>query len=208
MQCSLCGSKTKLYSKLQDKQYFKCIECKGVLLDPFYHLPAKAEKERYQLHINDIHDYGYQKFVFPIVDAVSKKYKPDHNGLDFGSGSGPVISHLLKKKGYNIRTYDPFFNPDYNALKAKYDYIVCCEVIEHFYHPQREFELLRSLLVETGTLFCKTNLYDQSIDFNSWWYKNDPTHVFFYSSDTLDWIKEKFKFKTLNISDNLITLSK
>ncbi|GAA4277870.1 class I SAM-dependent methyltransferase [Aquimarina mytili] len=208
MQCSLCGSETKLYSEILDKTYFKCTHCKGILLDPFHYLSTEAEKDRYQLHVNDITDPGYQNFVSPIVNAVSQKYNAHHKGLDFGSGSGPVISYLLKKNGYNITTYDPFFNPNNTALKSTYDYIVCCEVIEHFYHPLREFELLNALLLETGTLFCKTSIYHPSIDFDAWWYKNDPTHVFFYSPDTLQWIKENFKFKTLEISDKLIAFSK
>ncbi len=208
MHCSLCGSETILYSETQNRKYHKCVQCNGVLLDPHYFLTAQDEKDRYLLHQNDVTDSGYQNFVSPIVDRICNNYDPNHKGLDFGSGSGPVITHLLRKKKYDIATYDPFFSPNQDPLKTKYDYIVCCEVIEHFNNPKKEFELLSSLLMTKGSLLCKTSIYKESIDFNSWWYKNDPTHVFFYTEETLYWIKEKFEFATLEITKDFILFTK
>ncbi|MEW7292740.1 class I SAM-dependent methyltransferase [Aquimarina sp. 2304DJ70-9] len=208
MQCSLCGSETILYSEAHNRKYYKCPQCKGILLDSIYFLSTEAEKERYRLHENDVHDLGYQKFVSPIVNAINEKYKSNHKGLDFGSGKDSVIAYQLQKKGYNISTYDPFFDPDNNALQTKYDYIACCEVIEHFNNPTKEFKLLHSLLHKGGILFCKTNLHDESINFDSWWYKNDATHVFFYSYDTLHWVQQKFKFKTIEVANDLIIFTK
>ncbi len=178
------------------------------MLDPFYFLSPEEEKKRYQLHQNDVTDPGYQNFVSPIVAAINNDYNASHIGLDFGSGSGPVITSLLLEKGYKVITYDPYFDSNNTALKNKYDYIICCEVMEHFYYPFKEFKLLSTLLNSKGTLYCKTNLYNQTIDFGSWWYKNDPTHVFFYTNDSLHWIKNRFKFKTLEIKENLIIFRK
>ncbi len=208
MQCSLCGSETSLFSEVQERMFFKCCKCEGILLHPSYFLSADKEKTRYQLHQNDVTDLGYQNFVSPIIQAIFEEYENNHIGLDFGSGSGPVITTLLEKKGYNITSYDPFFAPNNKALKKTYDYIVCCEVIEHFYNPFKEFELLFSLLNPNGTLYCKTYIYDQSIDFKSWWYKNDTTHVFFYTKNTLQWITKRFGFKNIGIKKNLIALKK
>ncbi len=208
MQCSLCGSETIGYSEAHNRKYNKCPQCKGILLDSVYFLSEEAEKERYQLHENDVNDLGYQKFVSPIVNAICKKHDSNHKGLDFGSGKDSVIAYQLQKKGYNVLTYDPIFCPDDTILKSKYDYITCCEVMEHFYNPVKEFELLHSLLNKKGVIFCKTNLYHESINFDSWWYKNDATHVFFYSSDTLHWIQQKFKFKALEIANDLIIFTK
>ncbi len=204
MQCTLCGSETILYSEIQEKKFFTCKECKAILLHPSYFLSAEEEKKRYQLHQNDINNLGYQKFVSPIVNTIYNDYDNTHIGLDFGSGSGPVITSLLTKKGYNVMTYDPFFDPNNTVLNNTYDFIICCEVMEHFYHPFKEFKLLSSLLNSKGSLYCKTSLYTQTIDFKSWWYKNDPTHVFFYSKDTLFWVKNRFKFKQLEIKEDLI----
>ncbi|WP_271764995.1 class I SAM-dependent methyltransferase [Aquimarina algiphila] len=208
MRCTLCNSETILYSEIQNKKYCKCTTCDGILLHTSHFLSAVAEKERYELHQNDVTDSGYQNFVYPIIEQVQNDYSSNHKGLDFGSGSNSVITYLLNNNKYHISTYDPFFDINDDVLKKKYDYIVCCEVMEHFYSPSKEFKLLHSILLPNGALYCKTNLYDSSIDFKTWWYKNDTTHVFFYSSKTLHWIKEKFQFKSLEITDNFIVLRK
>lgn len=208
MQCSLCGSETILYSEIRDRIYYSCVECKGILLHPSCFLPREAEKERYQLHQNDVTDSGYQKFVFPITQSILKEYSKHHKGLDFGSGTNSATSYVLKKNEYDVALYDPFFNKNTNTLAVQYDYIICCEVMEHFYNPAKEFQLLDSVLKPKGNLYCKTKLYNPKIDFNSWWYKNDATHVFFYSSKTLMWIKNKFNFNFLSYSDDLIVFKK
>lgn len=208
MLCSLCGSETHLFSEIKKRAFFSCNTCNSVLLHPSCFLSPEQEKKRYELHQNDINDPGYQKFVSPMVSAICLQHDSSHNGLDFGSGTGPVIASLLNKKGYDITTYDPFFDPNKQALKNTYDFIICCEVMEHFYDPLKEFKLLYHLLNPGGTLYCKTSLYNSLIDFNSWWYKNDPTHVFFYTEQTLHWIKNHFSFKSLKIKGNLITFTK
>jgi len=205
MLCSLCGSKTIPFSEIKGRLFLQCTRCNSILLDSNFFLSPTDEKNRYGLHQNDVNDHGYQNFVSPILNAVKKDYKHTHTGLDFGSGSSSIISILLEEQGYTIRTYDPFFDPNDHVLKNSYDFITCCEVMEHFYTPFKEFSLLTSLLNPKGTLYCKTNVYDQSIDFDSWWYKNDPTHVFFYTAKTLEWIKNTFKFKSLILKKDLIT---
>lgn len=35
-----------------------------------------------------------------------------------------------------------------------------------------------------------TNMYSPEIDFNAWYYKNDKTHVFFYSDEAFNWIQQ------------------
>ncbi len=52
-----------------------------------------------------------------------------------------------------------------------------------------------------------TDIYNKSIDFHSWYYKNDNTHVFIYQKETFDWIKEHYGFSKVEIEGRLITLS-
>lgn len=163
------------------------------------------EKERYELHQNDITDVGYQNFVSPIINAVKNNFYTDSIGLDFGAGTGPVISKILNDDGYKVRQFDPFFFNDINALQLKYDYIICCEVIEHFHSPNKEFELLKKLLKPKGHLYCMTHIYTKEIDFINWYYKNDNTHVFIYQSETLMNIKASYHFSSLTIVDRLAT---
>lgn len=208
MDCALCGSETTELSFVNKRAYHCCSHCKGISLHPSCLLSSDQERKRYETHNNDVTDSGYQNFVSPIVNGILKEYDKAHKGLDFGSGSGPVITEMLRDKDYLINTYDPYFDPDSSTLQTTYDYIACCEVMEHFYHPYKEFKLLHGLLNNNGSLYCKTNLYDESIEFDSWWYKNDPTHVFFYTKETLIWIKNHFGFSNVIISKKLIVFRK
>ncbi|WP_321540387.1 methyltransferase domain-containing protein [Flavobacterium piscinae] len=74
------------------------------------------------------------------MNRVLKDFSSKHSGLDFGSGTNSVIVKLLKDKNYNIVEYDPFFSNQPEVLEKRYDYITCCEVIEHFHHPFEEFK--------------------------------------------------------------------
>lgn len=85
---------------------------------------------------------------------------------------------------------------------------MACEVIEHFHTPDREFQRLKDLLQKNGTLYLKTALMDEVPSFLDWRYKNDPTHVFFYHSKTLEWIKEIYHFSLLEIHPHHIELSR
>ncbi len=178
------------------------------MLDPSNYLTNEEEKERYEAHNNDVNDTRYQKFVSPIVEGVKDNYNTNHTGLDYGAGTGPVITSLLEKKGYDVKLYDPFFHNYSENLCKKYDYIICSEVMEHFHNPYYEFKSLTKILNSKGTIFCMTSLYNEDINFENWYYKNDPTHVFFYHKKALEWIKNKFSFSDLQIDGKLIKLIK
>ncbi|MFA6601203.1 MAG: class I SAM-dependent methyltransferase, partial [Candidatus Omnitrophota bacterium] len=186
------------------KKYYRCRECSAIFLDPACYLSKEAERKRYLEHNNDVEDPRYQKFVDPIVSEVKRKFGRERRGLDFGAGPGPVITKLLRNEGYSLELYDPFFWNDPGKLDAKYDFITCCEVIEHFHFPAEEFRRLQSLLVPGGALLCMTELYREEIDFKSWYYKNDPTHVFFYHPDTLERVRSLFGFSGLTIKGRLV----
>ena len=160
---------------------------------------------RYKEHNNDIEDEKYQKFVSPISSSIMRDFTHNNKGLDFGAGTGPVISKILKDNDFLIEQYDPFFHNYPDLLEEKYDYIACCEVMEHFHNPKKEFGLLKKLLLQDGKLYCMTDIYNKNINFHNWYYKNDPTHVFIYHKETVNWIKEKFGFLNVTIEDRLVT---
>ena len=207
IKCPLCNMQASYFLQFREKEYYTCSECSAIMMNPQDYLSADEERDRYLTHNNDVNDIGYQKFVTPIVNAVINQFSTNSVGLDFGAGTGPVVSKMLRDKGYNIEIYDPFFHDKKELLNQTYDYIVSCEVVEHFYNPLKEFTLLKSLLKENGTLFIKTNLYEDGIEFNKWYYKNDPTHVFFYHPNTFKWIENYFKFSKLTISNRLVTIN-
>ncbi len=204
LKCILCLNETMLFKKIKEREFVQCTYCHSLMLTPESYVSLEKEKARYEEHNNDVMDQRYQAFVSPIVDEVLKDYHKTHLGLDFGSGTGPVITKLLRDKDYSVEIYDPFFANDQEKLKRTYDYIVSCEVIEHFHHPREEFQRLKSMLKPAGTLYLMTKLYEESINFDLWNYKNDPTHVFIYHKDALEYIKKTYGFTQMIIEKDLI----
>jgi len=177
-------------------------------MHPEHYLSRDDEKARYLTHNNDVNDPRYQKFVRPVIRAVTSHTQPHHHGLDYGAGTGPVITKLLREKGYSMTTYDPMFIPNPEALSTSYDFIVCCEVAEHFHDPQLEFARFHQLLKPSGLLVIKTELLTPEIDFPNWYYINDPTHTLFYSPKGMHRILIQHGFQNLDISPRLVIAKK
>ena len=199
--CPLCENISAPFYK---DEFYECVCCGGIFRPKEKLLDNQKEKERYENHTNDSSDLGYQNFVKPITNSILKDFKSSDLGLDFGCGKDSPIVKIVEENDYKIAKYDIFFYDDKKALEQKYDYIACCEVIEHFYNPKKEFELLKSLLKKDGVLYLMTGIYSEEIDFSKWWYKNDLTHVFIFTKETFFWIKEEFGFEKLEINENLI----
>ncbi|QWC00765.1 class I SAM-dependent methyltransferase [Mycoplasmatota bacterium] len=195
------------YACTRKRDYYRCPHCDSIQLDQSQLLSVSKEKMRYDTHNNDVFDKGYQNFVSPITNYILKNSKMKDVGLDFGAGPGPVISKILSDHGYQIFQYDPHYYPNIQLLNNQYDYIVACEVIEHFNQPKKEFTLLKTLLKSQGYWIFMTDLYDDSIEFNTWYYKNDETHVIFYTKKTLEFLKETYHFNQLAIDKRLIIFS-
>ncbi|HNZ54387.1 MAG TPA: methyltransferase domain-containing protein [bacterium] len=173
-------------------------------MDEKFHLSSELEKKRYELHNYDIHDAGYRNFTAPLINAVLKNFNNQHSGLDYGCGRVPVISEILKENGYLIKIYDPFFHPDTKPLEDKYDYIICCEVFEHFRHPDKEMIKLKNLLKPNGKLYIMTHIYAEPTNFSKWYYRNDPTHIFIAQPETFKYIEKEFCMKIVSMNDRLV----
>lgn len=195
--CPLCFTPASVFNADKNQCYLQCTHCKGIFMQKSSLPTADAELNRYKLHQNDINDEGYRNFARPLYEAVLKNVTPLHAGLDFGAGPSSVICEMLSQKSYNIKPYDPFFFNDSSLLNQTYDYIICCEVIEHFHYPAEAFSLLYHLLKPGGMLICKTALFTPQTNFATWYYKNDFTHVFFYTPETLNYIHKAFMFSKL-----------
>jgi hypothetical protein len=202
--CPLCSSSSDFLH--QDTQkYYKCSTCKAIFTDESDKPDSIEEKARYELHDDDTSDEGYRKFVSPITNSILNDFFSNAKGLDFGAGTSAIISVVLKEHHYSIKNYDPYFHIYPELLEEKYDYISSCEVIEHFYNPYKEFKLLKNMLKKGAKLYLMTEVYNEGIDFASWYYKKDPTHVFFYTQETFEWIKNEFGFESFSINRRLIT---
>ena len=203
--CPLCAGNSNVFYQYKKRLYHQCNNCSGIFVDKSLVPSPDDERRRYEEHNNDVDDLNYQQFVSPITNAILETHTQADKGLDFGAGTGPVISKVLKDHNYSIIEYDPLFHNYPELLNNKYDYIACCEVIEHFHNPLKEFRLLKNLLKKGSLLYCMTDIYDERINFHNWYYKNDLTHVFIYHMNTIHWIQQKFGFSDVIISGRLIT---
>ena len=213
MTCILCGSEKLVTISVPEKKsttnYFRCELCYIIFLNPVERLSAVEEKKRYEKHENNVTDLGYQAFVKPLVQALVENVDKKDQGLDYGSGKDSAISHLLHEKDFKVDKYDPYFNPGPEKLKLNfYDYIILCEVIEHFYHPATELEKIKSLLKSSGKLFIMTSLWTEDLNFETWSYRRDATHVCFFSAKSISWIATHLNFKNfVIINKHVIILS-
>lgn len=206
--CTLCGVETHPFFQIRERDYFDCPNCRAVIMDPDCYVSREDEIYRYTTHDNDVEDPRYQNFVSPLVKEVRNDFKPGSSGLDYGSGTGPVAAKLLRDDGYQVTTYDPFFEPNPEAFQNSYDFIISSEVIEHFHYPAKEFRLLKALLQTGGFLYCMTLLYSDDIDFRQWHYMNDETHVIFYRKETAEWISSAFGFSAMRLEERIMVFQK
>lgn len=190
--CPLCLSHTITHfsqDKLRD--YWQCAQCALVFVKPEQQLSLADEKAIYDTHQNTVDDLGYQKFLSRAADPLLAKLNTPSEGLDFGCGPGPALAHMLSKSGHSIALYDLFYHPDKSVLSKQYDFVTCTEVIEHFVSPAKDWSLLLSLVKPGGWLVVMTKLVIDQTRFASWHYKNDQTHVSFFSRTTFDFLAQR-----------------
>lgn len=205
MICTLCDHPLTI---MADEYYFLCQSCGAYVKNEVYFISNDEEKSRYEHHNNDVEDINYQNFTSPITNAIIQRQRPQDLGLDYGCGPGPVISEMLKKHGYNVILFDPYFYPEHSYLNQKYDYIFSCEVFEHFKNPKYEIEKLYNLLKPNGYLYIMTHIYEADIPFECWYYRRDPTHVFIYTKKTFEYIAGKYQMSIIKHNKRLVIMSK
>ncbi len=197
-------------------RYMRCPEC-GLIQSTEADLPAPAEeRERYQEHNNSLDDPRYRRYLTTFIERALSPFlqpgapAPHENGaggvapgsapavLDYGSGPEPALVELLRERGYDATGYDPFFTAETDALThiERYDAITAVEVVEHFHNPGKELGRIDSLLKREGGLFAvRTGLFAGTGDeFTRWWYRNDHTHVSFWTEETVAWVSRRYNY--------------
>ena len=186
-----------------------------------FHLSRQLEKAEYDKHQNAIFDEGYRKFLSRLFDPLSQKLLQKHQsqihqshkqqpkqGLDFGCGPGPALQALFEEAGFIMNTYDIFYQPDESVLSQTYDFITLTEVIEHLGQPQAVLDKLWGLLKPEGYLGVMTKLVKNRETFINWHYKNDQTHISFFSMTTIEYIAQQFDAKLIVVADDAFIFEK
>ncbi len=156
-------------------------------------LDEASEKARYDLHTNSADDENYRKFLSKVLEPVCQRIPKGAKGLDFGSGPGPTLSLMFEEEGYMMNIYDIFYAKDEKVLEQAYDFITSTEVVEHLYKPKEVLDGLWSSLNENGLLCLLTQVYPKKEKFAQWYYKNDATHVCFFSLETMQFLADTWQ---------------
>ena len=207
--CPLCLSvKSTFFHRDKQREYLRCQQCALVFVPSQSHLSKADEKSYYDFHQNSPHDSGYRAFLERLSKPLLEQLKMGSQGLDFGSGPGPTLSLMLEEAGHNVALYDPFFAPDQAVFTREYDFITCSEVVEHLRSPGRELRRLWALLKPGGLLAIMTKRVIDQAAFARWHYKNDPTHIVFFSAQTFNWLGESWQIEPVFFGADVVFFNK
>ena len=209
MTCPLCLKKyIEHYHQDKFRDYWQCNCCQLVFVKPDQFLSQVDEKSIYDQHQNNPDDLGYRKFLNKLLLPFTKKLKKGEKGLDFGSGPGATLSVMLGEEGFSVEDYDIFYANKPELLKKAYDFITCTEVIEHLHNPHQELSLLSALLKPKGHLGIMTKRVIDKTKFSTWHYKNDLSHVCFYSVETFEYMAKLWDYDLEIVNSDTIILTK
>lgn len=208
LYCPLCTHRAGKYLEDRRRAYFHCPRCDLVFADPASHLEVAGQKEEYDRHENDPADWRYRLFLSRLVTPLLDRLVPGMQGLDYGCGPGPALSLMLEEAGMSMTDFDPFYRPNAAALNRNYDFVTCTEVVEHFSTPAHDWERLTALLRSRGWLGIMTKLVISRERFANWHYKEDPTHVAFYSPKTFSWLGAEFGFIVDQVDRDVLIMRK
>jgi cyclopropane fatty-acyl-phospholipid synthase-like methyltransferase len=209
MPCGLCGNtQHDAYFKDKRRPYLQCTRCQLVFVPKSHHVDANTEKAIYDQHQNDLLDEGYRRFLMRALDPVIARVDKGATGLEFGCGPGPLLAKMLNEAGYHVNLYDLYYHPHNDVLKLSYDFITCTEVIEHVAEPKHVFEHLLSMLKTGAPLVLMTKLVLGPERFATWHYKNDLTHISYFSRATFEFVARQFNVAIEFIGSDVIVLTK
>ena len=205
--CPLCTA-NRVFPLYDDKwrDYFRCVACQLTFVPPAFHLSPSDEKAVYDLHQNSSADQGYRNFLSRIFEPVHARIAPGSHGLDFGSGPGPTLSVMFEEVGHHMAIYDPYYATETSPLALQYDFVTASEVVEHLYNPGDELRRLWSCIKPGGLLGIMTKLALDREAFARWHYKNDRTHVSFFSRETFAWLAAEWNAELAFVGNDVILL--
>lgn len=203
MPCPLCGGSHNVLfhqdnNKRTQRPYYQCQACHLVYVPKEFYLSPEAEKAEYDLHENQLEDEGYgqflQRFWQPYEAALHALGDGPKTLLEFGCGPGPLLAKIMSDSGHEVSLYDHFYQPDTRVLKSDhYHGISATEVIEHVFDAKSVFERWLGWLKPHGVLALMTKRVESQEKFANWHYKNDLTHVCFYSEFTFNWLADLYQ---------------
>jgi hypothetical protein len=192
MPCTLCGASCAPFHTDRKREYWRCAECLLVQVPTAWHLGPAAERAEYDLHENSLEDPGYRRFLARLADPLVERLPAGAEGLDFGCGPAPALARMLSERGFVMGLYDPYYHPVTDWAERTWDFITATEVVEHLARPGFELNRLWSSIKPGGWLAIMTKRVIDQQAFTRWHYKNDPTHICFFSEATFAWLADRW----------------
>lgn len=206
--CPLCHSETLDFWQDKRRVYRRCSHCDLISVPSQYWLSDREEKAIYDFHENDVEDEGYQRFLSRLLEPMVARLPQGASGLDFGCGPGPALATMLQRQGFDVDLYDLYYHPDDAVWQRRYEFITATEVLEHLKHPAVELQRLWNLLEPAGLLGVMTKKARDREAFRQWHYKNDPTHIAFFSESTFDYLSQWLEAEVVYSSADVVILRK
>lgn len=207
--CPLCEhGEITLFCRDKRRSYYHCAECDLVFVSPRDFLSPQHEKLVYDQHQNCPEDFGYRNFLSRLFEPLQQQLAPQCCGLDFGSGPGPTLSLMFAEAGHEVAIFDYFYANDPQVWEREYDFISASEVVEHLHRPRFELERLWMHLRSGGVLGVMTKMVIDVEAFAQWHYKNDPTHVTFFSPATFAWLAGYWKASVQFVGADVVIFTK
>lgn len=212
--CVLCANSDTQLKLIDDtrtqtgRRFYSCRNCGLIFVHPSDRLVREDEFERYEMHENDPEDPNYRKFLSKLFNPMNMRIPENSFGLDFGSGPGPTLNLMFEEAGHSVKIFDSFYHRDNSVFDEQYDFITTSETAEHLFDPLTEFDRLWNCLNPGGYLGVMTSQVPKTEKFSNWHYKNDDTHVSFYSEETFRWMAERWEAELEIINDSVVIFKK
>ncbi|BDX06183.1 class I SAM-dependent methyltransferase [Planctobacterium marinum] len=213
--CPLCRSQqTGFYCEDKKRPYLQCENCDLVFVPDGFILSQALEKAEYDKHDNTRLDEGYRCFLnrtlLPVVAQLESRGKglSEFTGLDFGCGEGAFLSQMAAEKGLEVANYDLYYHHAPQRLNEQYDVIVMTEVLEHIAAPHTLLPALVKQLKPGGFMAVMTKRVIDKTAFAKWHYKNDPTHICFYSEASFQWLADWLELKLTIVANDVVFLQR
>ena len=194
--CRLCSHPAHLVFE-ESRPFFACNVCGLIFTDCF--ISEEAVEKHYKDQHGNTFDWmneanGFVEWIRNMGLAVPLL---SLSMLDYGSGSG-LLTEALKKIGFQVDCYEPMLHGEFNPDKysKSHDVVILNEVVEHLEDINKTFDIIYRVLSPNGVVVIKTLLTDWIINdpenfkesFTRWWYKDDPTHISFFSFMTIEYL--------------------
>ena len=139
---------------------------------------------------------------------MNERLPIESRGLDFGSGPGPTLSVMFEEAGHEMSIFDKFYASDSKVFRKRYDFITATEVLEHLCEPKLELDRLWNLISPGGWLGIMTKLALDVEAFRSWHYKNDSTHICYFSKKSFRWLAGEWNAELIFADKDVILFQK